>query len=693
MKKVLLVVATLLATAVVSYAVPIQGDALALTADITGWAKLTWGISFDDTNSVEPGAQYASGIQNTGNVSVTVSLVSKRTHTEKGDGAVYAQISIQNIAIALVNGQSTTDPSQLLNNLSAVLYVGPVYLDLMGDTLGGNRIQIANVGNQLNGGREGRRGIHTREGWSNNGNENDPKFRGATVGLVDTSILKASFDIASNGIWAAAPTADIPDTALQTAQIVYVRPGNEGLDESTRVPAGQIYISVDTTSELNTTANKNAAISNNASNTQASSANSNNDFDQASTSSTGSSGYQSTVAIDGAYHAVYGYTEKPMGGFYYVVNTNSLATGYDPNEANSSNIYLFTVRLGLGDKVVPGLHFDVAYQMSNDYNGGIGTRDNRYNYDIPTELGGGAVLTYTIPLAKDIGLSATVGTNYMNENAPWNTFSGNVGAADSWEITGGLDLSFPGQTITKAEFWGVRSEDLMSFKPGIGLSFATFTARYTSDQNFIPWVGYFQLNLYSGDLIKGIHIYAIADTQGSSGSTYSTGFNATNASAGSTNVVNATAWDWEAGLRVDANLGDVVKPFAEYYQFFDGSVSNWTDVTFTTDANNYFSSLNKKVALSATTPGIQYAGNMAMVKVGVEITPIKLTTFGIVYQSGNIFSEWSSVQQALTNNSQTSGQTVYADNINGVYANPASNFSPLYLGWLGNLQIYTKLAF
>jgi len=684
MKKVLLAVGVLLAAAVMSYAVPIQGDALALTADITGWTKLTWGINLDDTNASEPGAQYASGIKNEGNVSVTVSLVSKRTHTEKGDGDVYAQISIQNIAISLVNGQTTTDGGQLLNNLSAVLYVGPVYLDLMGDALGGNRIQLANVGNQLNGGREGRRGIHTREGWSNNGNENDPKYRGATIGLKDTSIIKASVDIASNGIWAASPTADIPDTALQSAQIVYVRPGNEGLDESTRVPAGQIYISVDTASELNTTANKNSAITNNASNPQpAPVQNTNNDFAQTST-------YQSTVAIDGAYHAVYGYTEKPMGGFYYVVNTNSLATGYLPNQANSSNIYLFTVRLGLGDKAIPGLKFDVAYQMSNDYNGGIGTRDNRYNYDIPTELGGGAVLTYTIPFSKDFGLSATVGTNYMNENAPWNTFSGNVGAADSWEITGGLDLSFPGQTVTKAEFWGVRSEDLMSFKPGIGLSFATFTARYTSDQNFTPWVGYFQLNLYSGDLIKGMHIYAIADTQGSSGSTYTTGFNATNASAGSGNVVNATAWDWEAGLRVDANLGNMVQPFAEYYQFFDGSVSNWTDVSFTTDANNYFSTLNKKVALSATAP---YAGSMAMVKVGVEVTPIKLTTFGIVYQSGNIFSEWSSVQAALQANPATSGQTVYADNINGIYASPASNFSPLYLGWLGTLQFYTKLAF
>src|SRR5207253_912256 len=99
--------------------------------------------------------------------------------------------------------------SSLLNSLSAVLYIGPIYLDLMGQAPG-NIGGVASPGARFQGGREGRRGLFIKPDTDSvNGNEEDLHYRGLILGLKDTSVLKASVTVQSNGIWKEEYAADI----------------------------------------------------------------------------------------------------------------------------------------------------------------------------------------------------------------------------------------------------------------------------------------------------------------------------------------------------------------------------------------------------------------------------------------------------------------------------------------------------
>ena len=114
MKKLALVLVLVAAIAAAGFA------QVTLEPTLTGSATLTFGVDLD---------AMATGFQNTTDADIDITLVEEATEEKGGDGTVYGWIKLEDFGITIDgdDGLTVTTP-----DISARLYMGPVYLDILG---------------------------------------------------------------------------------------------------------------------------------------------------------------------------------------------------------------------------------------------------------------------------------------------------------------------------------------------------------------------------------------------------------------------------------------------------------------------------------------------------------------------------------------------------------------------------------
>jgi len=602
MKKVLLVVAVLLLSSVVAFAAPLQGDALALKADITGSAKLIWGMGFDDASQVESGIQYASGFKNEANVGLKLTLIGKRTHTEKGEGAVYAEIAIKDIELVSASGYDMNAPMNLVTNLSAKLFVGPVVINILGET---NSTDMAQFGQKLVSGREDKFGAHLEltPSAQDAKAENKGEYRGLSIALADpkiTDFVKFTVGIQSMSDWENNDnfkTYLIKNISSSTPTIL-VQQNNNNIANAHKVPAGKVYINVTAVDEKNDGTAEGTSLS-----------------------------------------KFFTFDMKPWGGanepaLYYVMDAELLNGDIkDTKNANYANVYNIYVAVGLGSKVVPGLTFDVKASMAS-YLGA--TTNGSFT---PAQSGLGVATGYTMNIAKGYDLKVGFGLD-------WKTTSySNPGNKDEIQLGSGVAFTFPGAVINNAEVFGLDWTRKFQQKPGVAFGIATYTSKANQGNkdgkdaagNLIEWspaLWNIGASFYDADLLPIVDLFLYWT------STWNSGNNGDK---------DPNAGDMEFGAKVSAKA-DIFQPFVEFWTV---DVGDKTDQGVGNE-KDYYTGLAR--------------GDATFLKVGLDLSPIKYTTFGIVYESGNL---------------QSSHET---------YVAPANNAAQTPRFW-GTLQASVKLSF
>lgn len=117
MKKLALVLVLVAAIAVAGFA------QVTLEPTLTGSATLTFGVNLDNM---------ATGLQNTIEADIAITLVEEATEEKGGDGTVYGWIELEDFSIVIDTSDAAGPLVATAPTISARIYMGPVYLDILG---------------------------------------------------------------------------------------------------------------------------------------------------------------------------------------------------------------------------------------------------------------------------------------------------------------------------------------------------------------------------------------------------------------------------------------------------------------------------------------------------------------------------------------------------------------------------------
>ncbi|AFU66611.1 hypothetical protein KEB26_03095 [Treponema pallidum] len=86
-----------------------SGYAGVLTPQVSGTAQLQWGIAFQKNPRTGPG-KHTHGFRTTNSLTISLPLVSKHTHTRRGEArsGVWAQLQLKDLAVELASSKSST---------------------------------------------------------------------------------------------------------------------------------------------------------------------------------------------------------------------------------------------------------------------------------------------------------------------------------------------------------------------------------------------------------------------------------------------------------------------------------------------------------------------------------------------------------------------------------------------------------
>ncbi|WP_280144492.1 major outer sheath N-terminal domain-containing protein, partial [Treponema pallidum] len=86
-----------------------SGYAGVLTPQVSGTAQLQWGIAFQKNPHTVPG-KHTHGFRTTNSLTISLPLVSKHTHTRRGEArsGVWAQLQLKDLAVELASSKSST---------------------------------------------------------------------------------------------------------------------------------------------------------------------------------------------------------------------------------------------------------------------------------------------------------------------------------------------------------------------------------------------------------------------------------------------------------------------------------------------------------------------------------------------------------------------------------------------------------